>query len=124
MLGLVGGLASQVPQITLDTSNESFLHPDDPTLMAYNEFRRQFGRDDLIIIAIEPENVFNQKFLKKLTNFHDDLKAQVPNVEDITSLVNARNTRGEEDVLIVEDLLADWKLAVAGEPVFKIEPLR
>ena len=22
------------------------------------------------------------------------------------------------------DLLADWKLAVAGEPVFKIEPLR
>jgi len=23
-----------------------------------------------------------------------------------------------------EDLLADWKLAIAGEPVFKIEPLR
>ena len=68
MLGLVGGLGSQLPQITFDTSNESFLHPDDPTLMAYNEFRRQFGRDDLIIIAIEPENVFNQKFLKKLTN--------------------------------------------------------
>lgn len=23
-----------------------------------------------------------------------------------------------------EELLADWKLAVAGEPIFKIEPLR
>lgn len=23
-----------------------------------------------------------------------------------------------------EDLMADWKLAVAGEPVFKIDPLR
>ena len=23
-----------------------------------------------------------------------------------------------------EDLLVDWKLAVAGEPVFKIDPLR
>lgn len=23
-----------------------------------------------------------------------------------------------------EDLIADWKLAVAGEPIFKIEPLR
>ena len=23
-----------------------------------------------------------------------------------------------------EDLLANWKLAVAGEPIFKIEPLR
>jgi len=23
-----------------------------------------------------------------------------------------------------EDLMADWKLAVAGEPIFKIDPLR
>jgi len=23
-----------------------------------------------------------------------------------------------------EDLIADWKLAISGEPVFKIEPLR
>jgi len=23
-----------------------------------------------------------------------------------------------------EDLMADWKLAVAGEPVFKIDPLK
>jgi predicted RND superfamily exporter protein len=108
MLGLVGGLAAQLPQITFDTSNESFLHPSDPTLVAYNEFRRQFGRDDVIIIAIEPPNVFDQKFLKKLTDFHDDLQAQVPHVEDITSLVNARNTRGEGDLLIVEDLLEHW----------------
>lgn len=25
---------------------------------------------------------------------------------------------------IKEDLMADWKLAVAGEPVFKIDPLK
>ncbi len=59
-------MGRQLPQITFDTSNESFLHPSDPTLVAYNEFRRQFGRDDLIIIAIETENVFDQRFLKKL----------------------------------------------------------
>ncbi|MBW2678985.1 MAG: MMPL family transporter, partial [Deltaproteobacteria bacterium] len=108
MLGLVGGLGSQLPQITFDTSNESFLHHTDPTLVAYNEFRHQFGRDDLIIIAIEPENIFDQKFLKKLVDFHEDLQDQVPYVEDITSMVNARNTRGEGDVLIVEDLLEHW----------------
>ena len=108
MLVLTAAMISQIPKITMDTSNESFLHHSDPTLVAYNEFRRQFGRDDLIIIAIEPENVFDQKFLKKLTDFHDDLQAQVPHVEDITSLVNARNTRGEGDVLIVEDLLEHW----------------
>ncbi|MGD9043725.1 MAG: MMPL family transporter [Desulfobacterales bacterium] len=108
MLLLTAAMISQIPKITMDTSNESFLHPSDPTLVGYNEFRRQFGRDDLIIIAIEPENVFDQKFLKKLTDFHDDLQDQVPHVEDIISLVNARNTRGAGDVLIVEDLLEHW----------------
>jgi predicted RND superfamily exporter protein len=108
MLVLTAAMISQIPNIILDTSNESFLHHTDPTLVAYNEFRHQFGRDDLIIIAIEPEHVFDEKFLKKLMDFHDDLQAQVPHVEDITSLVNARNTRGEGDVLIVEDLLEHW----------------
>ena len=108
MLGLAGGLGSQLPRITFDTSNEGFLHDTDPTLVTYNEFRRQFGRDDLIIIAIESENVFDQKFLKKLKSFHNDLEAQVPHIEDITSMVNVRNTRGEGDVLVVEDLLEHW----------------
>lgn len=108
MTVLVGGMGSQLPRITFDTSNEGFLHPNDPTLTTYNEFRRRFGRDDLIIIAIEPKDIFNQTFLKKLKNFHHDLETQVPFIEDIYSMVNARNTRGKGDVLIVGDLLEQW----------------
>lgn len=108
LLSVVGGLGSQLPYIKFDTSNESFLHHTDPTLVAYNEFRRQFGRDDLIIIAVESDQIFEQQFLRKLKAFHDDLQVQVPHVEDITSLINARSTRGEKDTLIVEELLEQW----------------
>jgi predicted RND superfamily exporter protein len=108
MLVFLVPLISQIPKITVDTSMEGFLHDEDPALITYNDFRDQFGRDEVIIIAINPPNVFNQDFLKKLKAFHEDLEDHVPYIDDITSLVNARNTRGETDELIVEDLLEHW----------------
>ena len=108
MLFLCGAIISQVPKITLDTSTEGFLRDDDPALLAYNEFRDQFGRDEVIIVAVESESVFDPVFLKKIEALHLELEEKVPYIDDITSLINARNTRGEADELIVEDFLEDW----------------
>ncbi|HEB71407.1 MAG TPA: hypothetical protein ENI77_02155 [Nitrospirae bacterium] len=96
-----------LPEIRIDTSIEGFLHDNDPVLVAYNEFRDQFGRDEMIVIAINPPNVFDIAFLRKLKNFHDDLENEVPHIDDITSLVNVRNVQGKKDELIVDDLLED-----------------
>lgn len=107
-LVLVGLLASQIRNIQFDTSTEGFLHENDDALLTYNEFRKQFGRDEFIVIAIESDNIFSHEFLQKLKSFHDDLENEVIHYDEITSLVNARNTRGEADRLIVEDLLEKW----------------
>jgi predicted RND superfamily exporter protein len=105
---VTAAMASQLPKITMDTSTEGFLHEDDPTLLEYNAFREQFGRDEVIILALNPPEVFDLEFLGRLWAFHEDLEEHVPHVDDIISLVNARNTRGEGDELIVEDLMEDW----------------
>jgi len=108
MLVLTAAMVTQIPQISIDTSTEGFLRPDDPTLLAYNNFRDQFGRDEVIIIAIKSPNIFSQKFLEMIQRLHEELEENVPYIDDITSIVNARNTRGEADELIVEDLLEHW----------------
>lgn len=100
--------AWQLPKLTFDTSTEGFLHKDSEELKTYDKFRHQFGRDDLILIASDPPDVFDLAFLDKLKALHQDLKANVPYVDDITSLVNARHTYGDGDTLKVEDLLTDW----------------
>lgn len=105
MVLLLAAFVSQASKITVNTSTEGFLKPDDPTLIAYKDFRKQFGRDELIILAVKTNDVFSSEFLSGLKALHDELKANVPHLKDITSLVNARNTRGEGDTLIVEDLL-------------------
>ena len=108
MLTLSGLLIVQLPKITIDTSTEGFLHDDDPALLSYNAFRDQFGRDEVVIIAIKAQEIFDHRFLKRLKALHEELEDNVPFLEDIISLINARNTRGEANELIVEDLLESW----------------
>jgi predicted RND superfamily exporter protein len=86
------------------------LHPNDPILTAYNDFRDQFGRDDKLVIAIKSDKkeIFTIPFLKKLKKLHDQLEAEVPHLNDIISMVNARNTLGEGDTLLVDDLLVHF----------------
>jgi len=108
MLMLLIVLLSQLPSLRMDTSTEGFLRDDDPVLQQYNDFREQFGRDEVVIIAVSAPDVFELGFLQKLKDLHEELAENVPHLDDITSLINARDTRGVENELIVQDLLEAW----------------
>jgi predicted RND superfamily exporter protein len=114
VFGVVGALGVQIRHLRFDTSNEGFLRENDPILSVYNDFRDQFGRDDMLVLAIESDHIFTADFLDTLAQLHDDLAEQVPYVNDITSLINVRNTRGEGDILLVDDLLAELPENEAG----------
>jgi hypothetical protein len=106
LLSLVPG--TQLPEVEIKNSLQDNLHSDDPTRVLYESFREQFGRDELIIIGIEPSAVFDLDFLAMLRSLHRDLEEQVPHLDEITSLINARHTRTSGDALIVEPLLEQW----------------
>jgi hypothetical protein len=100
--------AFQVPDLQVNNSSDSFLHPSDPIRVQYDGFREQFGRDTRITLAIESDAIFSLPFLEKLRALHDAAQGEVPYLEELTSLVNARDTRAEGDTLIVGGLLDDW----------------
>ena len=107
MVLITAALASQLPKLTIDTRDESFFHDDDPTLIAYNKFRDQFGQDDMFFIALAPERGLTPEFLTLLDQFHAELEEKTPYLDDITSIVNGRVVRAEGDTLNVEDLMPD-----------------
>lgn len=97
-----------LPNMVVDTSTEGYLHPDDPARLVYDEFQRQFSRDERIVVVVESDTgITNDAFLKKLQTLHHALE-QIPQVDKVDSLINARLTTGREDELIVRDLLEDW----------------
>ena len=101
-------LASQIPYVRTDVSPESYLDAASPARVVYDQFRREFDRDDLAIIVVESPQIFEIAFLERLKALHDDIDSRVPHVDEITSLLNARSTRGEGDDLIVGDLIPRW----------------
>lgn len=105
---LSGFLLFQLPKTTIDTSPTGMLHENDPAMVRYNEFRDQFGRDEMILVAVGPVDVFSRPVLEKIQALHQDLEENVPYLEEVTSVLNARSTRGEGDELIVEDLFEEW----------------
>ncbi len=62
----------------------------------------------MVVLAIHSDNIFSVEFLQRLKELHDQLESEIDNINDITSMVNARLTRGQGDVLLVDDLLADF----------------
>jgi len=105
MLVLIAAAACWIPGMDFDASTEGMLHPEAPELLAYNSFREQFGREELIVLGIKPPEIFDTEFLKRLGALKKDIEERVPLLEEVTCLINARSTRGEGDQLIVEELL-------------------
>jgi len=101
-------LFQHLPNLRVTASTEDYLHENDPTRIYYDEFREQFGRDEHIIVMIKSDNIFELEFMRKLKAFHKEIEDNVPKLQEINSLINARNTRGEGDQLIVGELMEDF----------------
>ena len=108
LLLVIAGLALQLPGTHFESDVDKFLAEDDPIRAEYDWLREQFGRDDFVLIALEPPEVFDLAFLEALRALHGRLEDELPWLDEVQSLVNARQTRGEGDALIVGELLEDW----------------
>jgi len=98
----------QARHMTMDFTPDSFLAPGHVERVRYDAMRRQFGSDSVALIAIRSDAIWTAEFLNWLRDLHSALEERVPHLDEVTSLVNARSTRGEADSLIVEDLMEQW----------------
>jgi predicted RND superfamily exporter protein len=104
----LAALASQLPRTHFVSDVDRYLHTDDPIRLDYDMLREQFGRDDILLIAITPPKIFDATFLEALRELHRQLEDELPWIEEVQSLVNARQTRGVGDALLVDELLEEW----------------
>jgi uncharacterized protein len=76
----------------------------DETLAFFNETRRVFGDDRVIIAALTTEDAFAPAFLEKLDRLTKQLAA-VPGVAETQSLTNIKTIRRDRDTVVVENLI-------------------
>ena len=97
--------ASQIWFIEFDSSIEGYLEPDDPAIVQLIEARQEFGHGEMILVTMQADDLFAPQQLQNLKDLHEQLEQQVPWVDTVTSLVNARVLSADEDSLYINDLL-------------------
>ncbi|HPG27439.1 MAG TPA: MMPL family transporter, partial [Myxococcota bacterium] len=103
----VGILATGLPALHVETSFDSYLPVDNPERRLYDEFRAEFGSGERVLILLRPKELYDAHFLEELTRLHQALEEELPYLDRVTSLVNARHLLGGESTLSSVGLLDD-----------------
>jgi len=69
-------LVGAITRTSMDMSPDSFLDKEDPSMIALNDFREQFGSDDSVFIVYRAKdgNVFSRRSLQALQQLTNDFK--------------------------------------------------
>lgn len=76
-------------RITVDTSLDTWFVEDDAALVRYREFRREFGEDEFIVMAVEADDVFTPAVLREVDRL-TDAAGDIPGVRRATSVTNVK----------------------------------
>ena len=101
-------LATQLPNLTFDTSTRGYLDTSHDSIVTYDRYRDEFGRDEFISIAIQSDDIFSDDFFVFLNQLQASLFHRLPYIDEVDSLITTRHIYGEEGELVVEDLFEGY----------------
>lgn len=116
----------------VDASYEAYFDPRDPTYQYYEQFRDDFGSDEICYILYDASDrehgVFDYEVMRTILRLTEVLEDEVPFIYEVTSLASAERIEGTEEGVDIRALRDDFPatqeelLALReyylGEPLF------
>jgi predicted RND superfamily exporter protein len=108
---VLAGSAGLASQATTGNSYEAFFDPRDPAYLSYEQFREDFGSDEISYILYEApdtaDGAFDLEVMRKIAHLTEVLEDEVPFVYEVTSLTNAELMVGVDDGIEIRALADD-----------------
>jgi len=109
---LVAGLLVLAGRAQVDNSYEAYFDPGDTAFTAYEQYRFDFGSDEIsYILYTAPDaehGVFDLGVMRTIGRLTEALTDEVPFVYDVRSLTNAELLTGTDDGIEIEKLEDDF----------------
>ncbi|MEA1912597.1 MAG: MMPL family transporter [candidate division WOR-3 bacterium] len=86
-VALTGLLGYQLKNLKIDTDIQRYLPQDDPEVILFNEVGDEFGGTTLAMVALETDNVFNYKTLKRIDKITEEFN-QMDEISQVISLTD------------------------------------
>ncbi|MCR9096977.1 MAG: MMPL family transporter [bacterium] len=103
--------------VGFDASYEHYFYPGDTTYQSYEQYRDDFGSDEVAYVGYEVAGLehgpWNVVAMERLVQLTEALEDEVPFIYEVTTLANAELTVGDEDGIEITKIIDDWPLTQA-----------
>ncbi len=101
LTGIAGYFYATLP---IETSVESLIIDNDPDLLFYEEFKEQFGEDEVLIVGFKHDKIISPEILSFIKEKTRQLET-IPEIKEVVSLTNVEDLLGTENDFIVRPLV-------------------
>ncbi|MEO1173624.1 MAG: MMPL family transporter, partial [Myxococcota bacterium] len=102
-----GGFAMGLGKIQENFTHTAFFWETDPLLERFNQFERQFGNDDSVILVVSsPSGIFDAESAELMRGLTEAMW-KIPDVIQVESITNFSWVHADGDDIVVEPLLPD-----------------
>lgn len=109
-------------KLRFDNTPDSFFMKDDPILIQYAQFKRDFGSDEFSFMVVDGPSVWTPEYISTIRTLGERIVA-MDDVTDVTSIATVRHISGTDGMLNVGAFL-DQELDAAGLASKRAEALR
>lgn len=116
-----------IPSLHIDNSIDVFFNKKGTNYLDFENWKKQFGSDQVIVIALEAEDIFTAENLTLIESLSDEFEA-MDGVDHVTSLSTVNTIIGRDQDFIVEHLieeiprdshaLAQLKKSATSDPLY------
>lgn len=93
-------------KIGVDNSLKVWFVDGDPTLKAYEDYKREFGNDEMIVVAVTGKDIYEPAYLERIRAASKQLQA-LSTVRRVQSLAVSLHATDEDGELVVGPLLPE-----------------
>lgn len=114
VIGLTTFLGYQIKDLKIDSDIISSLPDDDPAALLYKNIGKEFGGNDMGMIIIETDDIFNKDVLNYVKQITNTLQRST-GISTVTSLTNVIDIKGSEWGIEIGRLLNQYELPESQE---------
>ena len=96
----------KIRNLQFDTSPSTLILAGSSAARYYEEIKRIFGNDQLILIGIQGDNLLRPSELARVRDLTNELE-RIPGVKRVLSLTNVKDVRGAGDEVVVSPLVPE-----------------
>jgi len=93
-----------LPRLRIDNSVDVFFNKNGADYLNFENWKQQFGSDQVVMIAIQADDMFTAEHLTLISDLTEDCE-MLPGVETVTSLATVNAITGQGQDFIVERFL-------------------